>query len=90
MIPPIAIPPLVVICAFRNVGFVEAPVNEVARRSAGLRAADRVDVFHITGERVGDALVISFGVAQEGREIADRGKAEPNNIWAGGGVVKLI
>ena len=62
-IPPSVIPPMVAIGACGNIGLVEAPQDEIVRRAAGLRAADRIDVFHVAGERVGDPVVVGLGVA---------------------------
>jgi len=63
-----------------DIGFVEAPQDEVAGSAAGLRAADRVDVFYIASERIGGGVIVGLGVAQEGREIADRSETEPGDV----------
>ena len=72
--------------ARRTFGLVEAELHEIVHGAAGLRGAERVDELNVAGERVGHALVVRLGGAQEGRQIADRREAQAHD----GGIARDV
>ena len=69
---------------------VEAPQHEIMHGAAGLRQAVAVDLLHVAGHRVGDAVVVGLGIAQEGGEIAHGGEAEPGHHRVLGDIGELV
>ena len=71
-------------------GLVEAESHEIMHGAARLRRAERIDILHVAGERIGGAAVVGLGIAQEGGDVADGGEADRGHHRVLGLVGELV
>src|ERR1700740_2982962 len=69
---------------------IEAERAEIAHHPARLGEAIGQNLFDVARERVGLALIVGLGVAQEGGEVADGGETEPCHLRILRGVDELV